>query len=134
MTTLVERISDLATRTAQEVNTLRTELAKKTRVVTLTDVATITPNADTTDLGLLNSVSQGTTFANPSGTPVAGQKIMIRVKSSAAQTLTFGTKYRAGTDISFPMTTVGSSKVEYLGFIYHAIDDKWDLIAHVRGF
>lgn len=131
--TLVGEVSDLATRIATEVNTLRSELVKKTRVVVLTDAATVTPNADTTDVGTLASVSQTTTLANPSGTPVNAQRLMIRIKSSAAQTLNFGTKYRAGTDIPLPTATVGSSKIEYLGFIYHSTDDKWDLIAHVRG-
>src|SRR6185369_9953832 len=60
------------------------------RVVTLTDAATVTLNADSTDVGVLTSLSQGTTFANPTGTPVSEQTIELRVKSSSSRALTWG--------------------------------------------
>lgn len=103
------------------------------RVATLTDAATVTPNADTTDIGVLASVSQTTTIANPTGTPVDCQTLMLRIISSSSRTLNFGSKYRAG-PIALPTSTTGSSKVDYLGFQYVLAADKWDLLASSVGY
>ena len=52
---------------------------------------------------------------------------MIRIKDNGtARALTFGTKYR-GIGITLPTTTV-ASKTMYLGMIYNATDDKWDVL------
>ncbi len=51
----------------------------KRRVVAQTDAATVTVNADVTDLAALATLSQATDFANPSGTPTDGQLLEIRV-------------------------------------------------------
>jgi hypothetical protein len=98
------------------------------RVVTLTDAATVTLNADTTDIGILTSVSQATNFANPSGTPTDGQDIQVRWKSAASQTITWGAQFRGGT-LALPSATTGSAKTDYLGFRWNAADSKWDFIA-----
>ncbi len=104
------------------------------RSVALVDASSITFNAGTTDIGILTALSQGSTFFNPVGTPVNGQKFTLRIKSSSARTLSFDTQFRAGTDISLPTTTTGSSKTDYFGFIYDSIDATWDLIASAAGF
>lgn len=104
------------------------------RVVTLTDAATVTPNADTTDIGVLTTLSQSTTLANPSGTPVNGQSIIIRVKSTTARTWTFGSQYRGSTDAALPSATSGSSLTDYMGFMWNSADSKWDYIAKSFGF
>lgn len=104
------------------------------RVVTLTDASPVTPNLDTTDEGILTTLSQDTTFANPTGTPVEGQRFVLRVKSTASRTLTYGTMYRGSTDLALPTQTSGSSKTDYWGFIYNAADTKLDLVGKVFGF
>ena len=104
------------------------------RVVTLTDAATVTLNADTTDMGILTTLSQNTTFANPSGTPTNGQKIMLRVKSSVVRNYTWGSQFRGSSDLSLPASTSGSSLTDYLGFIYNSEDTKWDFLAKTYGF
>ncbi len=65
---------------------------------------------------------------NPSGTPVAGQKLIVRIKDNGtARALTYDTQFRAmGT--ALPSTTV-ISKTVYLGLVYNATDTKWDLVA-----
>jgi hypothetical protein len=67
---------------------------------------------------------------NPTGTPVEGQKLMIRIEDNGtSKTLTWsGTQWRAG-DIALPLLTVGT-KIMYLGFVWHSTDSKWDLIAY----
>ena len=104
------------------------------RVVELTDGATVTPNSNTTDIGLLLTLSQNSTIANPTGSPVSGQKLMIRIKSSSSRTLTWGSQYRGSTDLSLPTATTGSSLTDYLGFQWNAQDSKWDLLALNAGF
>lgn len=103
------------------------------RVVSLTDAATVTPNADTTDIGVLASLSQTTTFANPSGTPVNGQLLQIRITSSASRAISFGTAYQAASSLSLPTATTGSNAEDYIGFRYNSLDSKWDLIATTIG-
>jgi hypothetical protein len=65
---------------------------------------------------------------NPSGTPVQGNKLLVRIKDNGtARALTYDTQFRAmGT--ALPSTTV-LSKTMYMGFIYNSDDTKWDLVA-----
>lgn len=104
------------------------------RVVTLTDAATVTLNADTTDVGILTSLSQTTEFANPSGTPTNGQIIRLRIKSTSARTLTFGSQFRGSVDLALPTATSGSSLTDYYMFMYNSADTKWDYLAKNAGF
>lgn len=103
------------------------------RVVTLTDAATVTPNADTTDLGVLTSLSQSTTFANPTGTPTNGQLLQLRITSSASQAIAFGTAYQSASSLSLPTATTGSNAEDYLAFRWNSTDSKWDLIGTTIG-
>lgn len=101
------------------------------RVNTITSSATPTPAGDTTDEFTVTAQAAGATFAAPTGTPVEGQKLMIRIKDNgSAQTLAWNAIYRAGTDVALPTTTV-ISKTMYLGFVYNATDSKWDLLASI---
>lgn len=73
-------------------------------------------------------------FNNPGGTPVNGQKLIIRVKDNGtARALTYDTQFRASSDLALPTTTV-LGKVLYMGFIYNATDTKWDLLAVLNNF
>jgi hypothetical protein len=73
----------------------------------------------------------GATIAAPSGSPVDGQKLIIRFKDNGtAQTLSWTTSsgaYRA-VSITLPATTV-ISKVLYVGCIYNSQDTFWDVVA-----
>ncbi len=104
------------------------------RVVTETDAATVTPNADITDVSVLTSVSQTTTIANLSGTPVNGQLWSIRIKSSSAQILAYGGAFRGSTDLALVLLTSGSSLTDYFIFQYNFADSKWDFLAKNMGF
>jgi hypothetical protein len=66
-------------------------------------------------------------FNNPGGTPVAGQKLIIRIKDNGtARALTYDTQFRAIGN-SLPTTTV-LGKTLYMEFIFNLTDTKWDLI------
>lgn len=104
------------------------DLVSGYRVVALTDAATVTPNADTTDMGTLATLSQATLFANPTGTPLNGQELIIRILSSTSRALTYGTQYRSTTGFALPTATTGGGIPDYLVFRWHAGDSKWDCV------
>ena len=106
------------------------------RVVTLADATSITPNADTTDVATqANTQAAGTLTVNaPTGTVVDGQKIIIRLTCTNAQTLSFNAVYVGSTDLALPSATSGADKVDYLGFIYNSTAVKWQLLAKNFGF
>lgn len=98
------------------------------RVQAVTSSATVTPNADTNDLVVITAQAVGLTIANPTGTPVQGQKLTIRLKDNGgAQSIAFGAQYRALGN-SLPTTTT-ASKTMYMGFIFNSTDTRWDLVA-----
>lgn len=90
-----------------------------------------TPDADTTDLYYLTALAEAATFGAPTGSPVEGQKLIIRIIDNAtARALAWdagaGGYIARGT--ALPATTV-LSKYLYVGLIYNAIADKWDCVA-----
>ncbi len=105
------------------------------RVVAMTDGATITPNADTTDLGTV-TLGGNRAMAAPSGTPVAGQQLMFRFKQdgTGGRTLTWDSIYRFGSDVPQPTLTTTANKSDYVGFQYNATDSKWDCLAVARNY
>ncbi len=73
-------------------------------------------------------------FNNPLGTPVNGQKLVIRIKDNGtARALTYDTQFRASTDLALPTTTV-LSKTLYMGFIFNSADTKWDMLFALNNF
>ena len=102
------------------------------RIGTTTGAASpITPTADTSDQYNVTALAVAATIAIPSGTPVDGQKLTLRIKDNGtARALTWTTSaggYRIiGTTL--PTTTV-ISKTVYIGCVYNAADSFWDVIA-----
>lgn len=101
------------------------------RVVSATSYTTDTGSSlsvATCDLFVVTAQAGALKLNNPGGTPVQGQKLMVRIKDDGtARALTYDTQFRAmGT--ALPSTTV-LSKTLYLGFIYNSTDTKWDLVA-----
>lgn len=92
---------------------------------------TLTPNGDTTDVFNAFGLTGGITVAAPSGTPVDGQRLMLRFEDNGTGrgitwTTTSGA-YRA-VGITLPTTTV-ASKITYAGCVYNTTDGFWDVIA-----
>ena len=102
---------------------------------TTASTATLTPNVDAADTFTITAQAAALSVANPTGTPINGQKMTIRIKDNAtARAITWsGTQYRASSDLPLPTTTI-ISKTMYLGFIYNSTDTKWDLIAFINNF
>ena len=92
---------------------------------------TLTPNGDTTDVFNAFGLTGTITVATPSGTPVDGQRLMLRFEDNGTgRGITWtGTSgaYRA-VGVTLPTTTV-ASKVTYVGCVYNSTDIFWDAIA-----
>jgi len=102
------------------------------RIGTATGAASpITPTGDASDQYNVTSATVPLTINPPSGTPVNGQKLMIRIKGDGtARNLTWTISaggYRiVGTTL--PTLTV-VNKTIYVGCIYNAGDSFWDVVA-----
>jgi hypothetical protein len=101
------------------------------RIGTVTSASTITPTGDSSNQYNVTALAQAATIAAPSGTPTDGQGLIIRIKDNGtARALTWTTSagaYRA-IGITLPTTTV-VSKVVYIGCVYNAQDNFWDVLA-----
>lgn len=94
----------------------------------LASSASPVPNVDTTDQYILLALAEAATFGTPTGTPVQGQKLILRIKDNGtARALGWNASYRA-IGVTLPITTV-ASKTLYIGCIYNATNTKWDVIA-----
>lgn len=88
--------------------------------------ATVTPVYGN-DIVIITAQAAALLLANPTGTWVQGKDLMIRIKDDGtARAITFDTKYRA-IGVTLPTTTV-INKTTYVGVIYNATDDKFDVI------
>ena len=93
-------------------------------------------NEDTTDVAQQNNTQAvGTLTVNaPTGTVFDSEKFILRIKSTNIQTFSWDTVFAGSTDGSLPATTTGSSKTDYMGFMYMTADSKWHMIAKNFGF
>jgi hypothetical protein len=111
-------------------------LATTSRVVVIADGTSITMNVDTTDMATqANTQAVGTLTINaPTGTPYNGQKIMLRLLSTNIQTFSWNAIFAGSTDLGLPTVSTGSSKYDYMGFIYNSTAIKWQMISKNFGF
>lgn len=101
------------------------------RVVSIADATSITINADTTDIATqANTQALGTLTINaPTGTPFNGQKIILRLRSTNAQTFSWNAVFTGSVDIPLPISSSGGTLYDYVGFIYNSTAAKWQMIA-----
>jgi hypothetical protein len=106
------------------------------RVVTVTDATSITPNINTSDIvAQTNTQVAGTLTINaPTGSLNNGQKFIIRLQATNAQTFSWNAIYGGSTDLVLPTTSSSGAKYDYLGFIYNTTATKWQLLAKNFGF
>lgn len=110
--------------------------APKVRTVTVAYAATVTPNADSTDVLNVGALTGPLTLATPTGTPRDGQTLRVRFEQDATggRVVTFGAGYAFGTDITTALLpTAGLGKWVQL-FAYDATTVKWRALAIARGF
>ncbi len=101
--------------------------ARTPNVQTVTSSATVTPTFSNDEVAI-TAQAAGLTLANPSGTPVDGWGIVIRIKDNGtARSIAYGTQYRA-IGVTLPTTTV-ISKVLYLAGIWNSTETTFDILA-----
>jgi hypothetical protein len=92
------------------------------------DAATMTVNADLYNHYSHTAQAQALTIAAPTGTPVNGQRLIIRIKDNGtARALTWNAIFRV-IGVTLPTTTV-ISKLHYIGCVYNSDTPKWDVVA-----
>ena len=93
----------------------------------------LTIAGDTTDVYKAEGLTGAITLLAPSGSPVDGQKLMIRLEDNGTAraitwTATSGAFREVG--ITLPITTT-ATKVTYVGCVYNSTDSFWDAVATV---
>jgi hypothetical protein len=104
----------------------------KPAYVAVADGVTITPALianDTTRVTQTNTQGAGTlTIANPTGTPVDGEILILRETCTNVQTLVYGTAYLGTNQLSLPAATTGGGKTDRQIFEYRTASLKYELI------
>lgn len=100
------------------------------RVSAMADGTSIDVDSDSYDMvSQVNTQGSGTLTINaPTGTPTNAQPLAYRIKSTNSQTYSFNATFKAGTT-ALPTTHAGSSKFDYLLFLYNTTSSAWDLVA-----
>ncbi len=108
----------------------------KDRVVSYAAANSITLNSANTDVAKLTYTGAAGGFAinAPSGSPTDAQKILFRLNTTNQMSFVWNAIFRGSTDLPLPATSSGSSKTDYLAFVYNSDSTKWDLIAKNFGF
>jgi hypothetical protein len=100
------------------------------RVVSIASASTITPTSATADEYVVTALAASPTIAAPSGSPVDGQQLIIRIKDNGtARALTWTTTSGGFRAIGSPLpATTVAGKVLYVGCIYNSQDSFWDVV------
>jgi hypothetical protein len=126
----------VATDTMAVLAAAQTLLAKRItpRQVAMADATSVTPTSDTADINTFVSTQAGGTLTvnAPSGTPTDGQKLILRLKSTNAQTYSFNATYAFSTSVTAP-TTLAAGKTDYIGLLWNATNTKWDVVSVDQG-
>jgi hypothetical protein len=100
------------------------------RTSSTASTATLTPDISAFDQYNLTAQAAGLTVAAPTGTPVDGNKLIIRIlDNGTSRTISWNATYTViGTIL--PTATV-VNKMLYVGCIYNAANTRWDVVAAV---
>lgn len=116
------------------LNKTANTVTARTTVQTLTDGATVNTDASTGDLFRL-TLGGNRTLANPTGM-YDGQKVMWEFiqDGTGTRTITLGSKFAFGTDITEVTLSTAAGKRDFMGAIYNLAADKWYVIAFTKGY
>jgi hypothetical protein len=98
------------------------------RVSSTASTTTLTPDISAFDQYNLTAQAAGLTVAAPTGTPVDGNKLIIRIlDNGTARAISWNATYTV-IGATLPVTTV-VNKMLYVGCIYNAANTRWDVVA-----
>jgi len=120
---------------AQVVTGAKTFRAARTdpRVVSAASASTLTPDISAADIYVFTALAAALTINAPTGTPLAGDKLMFRIKDNGTARAVTWTATAGGfraVGVTLPTTTT-ATKITYVGCVYNADDALWDAIAVV---
>jgi hypothetical protein len=100
------------------------------RVNTVASSATPAINTDTTDLFTITALAANITSMTSglTGTPTDGQKLMIRIKGAAAQTITWGASFISSGVATLLASTV-AGKTHTVGLVWDSAVSDWVCVA-----
>lgn len=106
----------------------------KQRVQTVVSSASITPLAGSIDMVRVTSLAINTTINNPSGSPVEGQILDLRIRDNGTgRTIGFGAGYRFSSSLANPGTTTANRTI-YYKFKYNETEAYWDCVEILNNF
>lgn len=96
------------------------------RIVTVTSASSITPNSDTTDVHAVSALAANLTINAPTGTPVDGQQLRIRIRDNGtSRTLSWNAAYSAVSSELWAATLINKSMI--WTFLWSAATSKWEV-------
>jgi hypothetical protein len=108
----------------------------KPRINGGTSSATPTPDWDSQDVYYLTALATNAVFADPTGTPVNGQRIIMRITADGTnRNISFNTRYRGSTSLPLP-TVVLANTTTYMEWMWNTLPSpaKMDLVGLTDGF
>jgi hypothetical protein len=98
------------------------------RVSSTADTTTLTPDVSAFDQYNLTAQARALTVAAPTGTPVDGTKLILRIlDNGTSRAITWNATY-ISFGVPLPAATT-ADKTLYVGCIYNANNSRWDVIA-----
>jgi len=98
------------------------------RTSSTASTATLTPDISSFDQYNLTAQAVGLTVAAPTGTPVDGNRLTLRIlDNGTAQTISWNATYTV-IGVTLPATTT-ANKMVYVGCIYNSTNTRWDVVA-----
>lgn len=95
----------------------------------IASAASHTIDTDSYNQFIITAQAEDTTFNAPTGTPVQGQKLLIKMEDNGvSRNISWNAAFRSLV-ATLPTATV-AGKLMYIGFIYNATDSKWDCMAY----
>jgi hypothetical protein len=101
-------------------------LTSAPRVVSIASSGTPAINTDATDVFVITALEENITSmtTNLIGTPANGQKLLVRIKGAAAQTIAWGASFVSSGAATLPTLTV-AGRTHTVGLIYDAAISDW---------
>lgn len=98
------------------------------RVTSVASASSLTPDVDTTEIYDVPDLAHNTTINAPTGTPWDGKVLIFRIKDAGvSKTIAWNSIFRVFSTY-LPSATV-ANKTVYVGSLYNAADNKYDVIA-----
>lgn len=98
------------------------------RVSSTASASSVTPDISSYDIYVFTALAANLTINAPTGTPVDGDRLMIRLlDNGTSRTLTWNATFTA-IGVTLPTATT-ANKTTYVGCMYNAGSTRWDVIA-----